>query len=157
MKKFDLTALRRYKAPKISNYVAVIGKVTSIMQIRTIQKDKDTGKFYSIFAAGIDVVPLANGNHIIISTLGFYGFTFTEFVERFILDLIHVHRAENGYGFILTDDSDVLSTWNYDDEGNVINENIVEPTHIDDKNLLGDISCYATLDEFVEKLKINSL
>lgn len=152
MKEFDLLDLNRYRAPKISDHVAIIGEVTKIMQIRAVRIDKD-GSYYSIFSAGADVITLANGNHIIISTLGMYGFSFVEFMQRYVEYLIHTHGRERGVAFILTDDSDALSTWNYDEDGNIVDENVVEPTVIEDKILTQGLNCYNSLDEFVESLQ----
>lgn len=164
MENFDLASLERFRVPKIQDYITVIGKVTRVMNLRIVKKNNDNVKYQysSIFECGADILPLANGGYIIITTLGFYAFTFVEFVERY-LEYARRKREENrsycrhfnynpldGLGFIFTDDSDALSTSSEDEDGNLIYEE-VEPVYVEkDEKLLEGIKRYDSLDEFVE-------
>lgn len=163
MENFDLASLERFRAPKIQNYIAVIGKTTRVMNLRIVRKHDDsaTEEYSPLFQCGADILPLANGGHIIITTLGFYAFTFVEFVERYLeyerrkiekyksYALRHDYNPLAGLGFIFTDDSGALSTSSEDEDGNLIYEE-VEPVYVENEKLLEGIKRYDSLDEFVE-------
>lgn len=169
MENFDLASLEQFRAPKIQDYVAVIGKVTRVMNLRIVSKNNDNPRYpyNSKFQCGVDIIPLANGGHIIITTLGFYAFTFVEFVIRF-LEYERKKLKENerymrhfnynplaGLGFIFTDDTDALSTSGEDEEGNLIYED-VEPQYIQDEKIMKGIHQYDSTEQFVEAIKYNN-
>ncbi len=169
MENFDLSSLKRYDTPKISNYIAVIGKVTRVMNLRILKKNNDDARYpySSNFQCGVDIIPLANGGHIIITTLGFYAFTFEEFATRF-LEYERRKLKENerymrhfnynplaGLGFIFTDDTDALSTPGEDEDGNLIYED-VEPQYIQDEKIMKGIHQYDSTEQFVEAIKNNN-
>lgn len=64
MENFDLASLDRFRAPKIQDYIAVIGKTTRVMNLRIVKKNNDNVKYQysSIFECGADILPLANGD-----------------------------------------------------------------------------------------------
>ena len=162
---FDLTSLEQYSAPKIQDYIAVIGKVTRVMNLRIVKKQKsDKFPYSSIFECGVDVMPLANGGNIIITTLGFFAFSFEEFVERFLeYQRIEIKKREStlryfgqtstvsGVGFIFTDDTDSLSTFDYDEDGSII-DHTVKPEYVEDEKLLNGLKSYESLNQFIEAL-----
>lgn len=163
---FDLTSLEQYRAPKIQDYIAVIGKVTRVMNLRIMKKNDKGGKqeYFTRFECGVDIIPLASGGHIIITTLGFYAFSFVEFVAKFLAyQRIKIKESAStlryfghtttvlGLGFIFSDDTDALSTSSLDEDGNTVYEN-VEPEYVEDERLLKDIKCYDSTDQFVEAL-----
>lgn len=167
MKNFDLLTLERYKAPKIQDYIAVIGKMTRVMNLRIVKKDDDRANspYYSLFQCGVDIIPLANGGHIIITTLGFYAFTLVEFVENFLnyqrkkmegwsrrYERFGFSNPMEGIALIFSDDTDALSS-PYDDEDGNLQYTEVEPEYVEDDKLLSDIKSYESLDFFAKALE----
>lgn len=167
---FDLTSLEQYRAPRIQDYIAVIGKVTRVMNLRIVKKNDKGAKqeYFTRFECGVDIIPLASGGHIIITTLGFYAFSFVEFVAKFLAyQRIKIKESAStlkyfgqtttvlGLGFIFSDDTDALSTSSEDEDGNIVYED-VEPEYVEDERLIKDIKCYASTDLFIEALsKLN--
>lgn len=166
MENFDLITLSRFRTPKIQDHVAVIGKLTRVMNLRIVKKNDKTCKYEytSCFECGVDIIPLANGGHIIITTLGFYAFSFVEFIERFLeyqrnrikeqastLRYFGRTTTVSGIGFIFSDDTDALSTSSVDEDGDTVYED-VEPVYVENEALLEGIKCYDSTDQFVEAL-----
>lgn len=167
MNNFDLTTLSRHTSPKIQDHVAVIGKVTRVMNLRIVKKNEEKCKYEytSRFECGVDIIPLARGGHIIITTLGFYAFSFVEFVDRFltyqrqqikeratILQHFGHTTTVSGVGFIFTDDTEALSTYDYDEDGNIV-EDIIDPQYVEDDKLSEGINHYDSVDQFFKILK----
>lgn len=163
MKTIDLSALDQFRAPMIQDYVAVIGKVTRTMNLRIVREgNSDKFPYATLFQCGVDILPLANGGHIIITTLGFYAFTFVKFVREFLAYenrknaryssyCSQLRNPFEGLGFIFTDDTQALSTWEEDEDGNVVYDD-PEPEYVDDEKLLEGLKCYDSTELFVKSL-----
>lgn len=166
MNNFNLASLERFHAPKIQNYVAVIGKITRVMNLRIVRKNDDAAKYEygSLFQCGVDILPLKDGGHIIITTLGFYAFTFVEFVERYLeyerrkiekyqsYCTNHNYNPLAGLGFIFTDDTDALSPSYEDEDGNIIYDK-VELVYVEDAKITEGINQYDSTDLFIKAIQ----